>query len=58
MFNWGRVYFLQHLGEMVDELIDLCGRSAIMFPTEKQWQDPQHAAVAGEAQQGRRRRAL
>lgn len=40
LFNWGRVYFLQHLGEMVDELIDLCGRSAIMFPTEKQWQNP------------------
>ena len=25
---------------MVDELIDLCGRSAIMFPTEAQWQNP------------------
>jgi len=25
---------------MVDELIDLCGRSAVMFPTEKQWQNP------------------
>ena len=40
MFNWGRVYFLQNLGPMVDELIDLCGRSAIMFPTEKQWNNP------------------
>src|SRR5262245_13617555 len=30
LFNWGRVYFLQHLGEMVNELLDLCGRSAIM----------------------------
>jgi 3,5,6-trichloropyridin-2-ol/2,4,6-trichlorophenol monooxygenase len=40
MFNWGRVYFLQHLGEMVNELLDLCGRSAIMFPTEQQWRDP------------------
>jgi 4-hydroxyphenylacetate 3-monooxygenase/chlorophenol-4-monooxygenase component 2 len=40
MFNWGRVYFLQNLGTMVNELIDLCGRSAIMFPTEKQWQEP------------------
>ena len=26
---------------MVDELLDLCGRSAIMFPTEKQWDNPQ-----------------
>ena len=26
---------------MVNELIDLCGRSAIMFPTERQWQNPQ-----------------
>ena len=25
---------------MVHELIDLCGRAAVMFPTEKQWQDP------------------
>lgn len=41
LFNWGRVYFLQNLGPMVDELIDLCGRSAIMFPTEQQWQNPQ-----------------
>ena len=41
LFNWGRVYFLQNLGPMVDELIDLCGRSAIMFPTEKQWENPQ-----------------
>src|SRR5690242_6949265 len=41
LFNWGRVYFLQNFGAVVDELIDLCGRSAIMFPTEKQWQHPQ-----------------
>ncbi len=41
LFNWGRVYFLQNFGAMVDELIDLCGRSAIMFPTEAQWQNPQ-----------------
>jgi 4-hydroxyphenylacetate 3-monooxygenase/chlorophenol-4-monooxygenase component 2 len=25
---------------MVNELIDLCGRSAIMFPTEQQWHEP------------------
>ena len=41
LFNWGRVYFLSHMGEMVDELLDLCGRTAIMFPTEQQWQNPQ-----------------
>jgi 4-hydroxyphenylacetate 3-monooxygenase/chlorophenol-4-monooxygenase component 2 len=35
------VYFLQQFGSMVDELIDLCGRSAVMFPTEAQWQNPQ-----------------
>ena len=40
MFNWGRVYFLQYFAHMINELIDLCGRSAVMFPTEKQWQDP------------------
>jgi 3,5,6-trichloropyridin-2-ol/2,4,6-trichlorophenol monooxygenase len=33
LFNWGRVYFLQNYGAIVNELIDLCGRSAIMFPT-------------------------
>jgi 4-hydroxyphenylacetate 3-monooxygenase/chlorophenol-4-monooxygenase component 2 len=41
LFNWGRVYFLQNFGPMVDELIDLCGRSAIMFPTEQQWRHPE-----------------
>jgi aromatic ring hydroxylase len=40
LFNWGRVYFLQQFGGMIHELIDLCGRSALMFPTEAQWQDP------------------
>jgi 3,5,6-trichloropyridin-2-ol/2,4,6-trichlorophenol monooxygenase len=40
MFNWGRVYFLQHFGEMIDEVIDLCGRCAVIFPTEAQWRDP------------------
>ena len=40
MFNWGRVYFLQHFGQMIDEVIDLCGRSAVIFPTEAQWNDP------------------
>jgi 4-hydroxyphenylacetate 3-monooxygenase/chlorophenol-4-monooxygenase component 2 len=40
LFNWGRVYFLQQFGGMIQELIDLCGRSALMFPTEQQWQDP------------------
>jgi 3,5,6-trichloropyridin-2-ol/2,4,6-trichlorophenol monooxygenase len=38
--NWGRVYFLQNVGSMVDEVIDLCGRSSIMFPTQKQWDNP------------------
>jgi 4-hydroxyphenylacetate 3-monooxygenase/chlorophenol-4-monooxygenase component 2 len=41
MFNWGRVYFLQHFGQMIDEVIDLCGRSAVIFPTEAQWNDPE-----------------
>ena len=41
LFNWGRVYFLQHLGEMVDELLDLCGRCAVMFPSQQQWENPQ-----------------
>ncbi len=40
MFNWGRVYFLQQFGAMIHELIDLCGRSALLFPTEAQWYDP------------------
>ena len=39
LFNWGRVYFLENFGAMIQELVDLCGRSALMFPTEKQWQD-------------------
>lgn len=41
MFNWGRAYFLEHYPRMVNELVDLAGRSAIMYPTEAQWNDPE-----------------
>jgi 4-hydroxyphenylacetate 3-monooxygenase/chlorophenol-4-monooxygenase component 2 len=40
MFNFGRAYFLEHFSSMIYELLDLCGRSAIIFPTEEQWRDP------------------
>ena len=43
---------------MVDELIDLCGRSAIMFPTEKQWQNPQMRPWFEKLNKGAMRRAL
>jgi 4-hydroxyphenylacetate 3-monooxygenase/chlorophenol-4-monooxygenase component 2 len=39
MFNFGRAYFLEHFSAMIYELLDLCGRGAIIFPTEGQWQD-------------------
>jgi 4-hydroxyphenylacetate 3-monooxygenase len=38
--DFGRAYFLENLPRMVHELVDLCGRAAIIFPTQKQWEDP------------------
>src|SRR5262249_1047471 len=32
---------LEDLGARVDEVIDRCGRRAIMFPSEKQWENAQ-----------------
>jgi hypothetical protein len=33
---WGRVYFLEHFGHVMHELIDVCGRAANTLPTERQ----------------------
>jgi aromatic ring hydroxylase len=33
MFNFGRAYFLEHFSSMIYELLDLCGRCAVIFPT-------------------------
>lgn len=38
-FDFGRAYFLDNYATMVNELIDLCGRAALMFPSEDQWND-------------------
>lgn len=37
--DFGRAYFVKNLPEMVHELIDLCGRSALLYPSEGQWAD-------------------
>jgi 4-hydroxyphenylacetate 3-monooxygenase/chlorophenol-4-monooxygenase component 2 len=39
IYDFGRAYYLEHFSSMVYELLDLCGRSALLFPTEGQWQD-------------------
>ncbi len=39
LFNFGRAYFLQNIAIVTAELIDLCGRAAIIFPSEDQWRD-------------------
>lgn len=35
----GRAYYLEHLPAMIHELLDLCGRVALVYPTEAQWND-------------------
>ncbi|WP_060937684.1 4-hydroxyphenylacetate 3-hydroxylase N-terminal domain-containing protein [Mycolicibacterium chlorophenolicum] len=35
----GRAYFLEHYPAMIQELLDLCGRVALMYPSEGQWND-------------------
>src|SRR6266576_3713958 len=39
IYDFGRAYYLEHFSSMMYELLDLCGRSALLFPTEGQWQD-------------------
>jgi aromatic ring hydroxylase len=38
--DFGRAYYLEHLPGMRHELLDLCGRAALIFPTEGQWEQP------------------
>ncbi len=33
IYDFGRAYYLEHFSEMIYELLDLCGRSALLFPT-------------------------
>jgi 4-hydroxyphenylacetate 3-monooxygenase/chlorophenol-4-monooxygenase component 2 len=39
IYDFGRAYYLEHFPSMIYELLDLCGRSALIFPTEGQWKD-------------------
>jgi len=39
LVDFGRAYWLENLPKMAFELLDLCGRSALIFPTEKQWEN-------------------
>jgi aromatic ring hydroxylase len=40
LFDFGRIHYLEHIARMVNELIDLAGRSSLIFPSEGQWQNP------------------
>jgi aromatic ring hydroxylase len=39
IYDFGRALYLQNFSEMIYELVDLSGRSALIFATEDQWQD-------------------
>ena len=39
IYDFGRAYYLEHFSSMMYELLDLCGRSAMLFPSEGQWKD-------------------
>ncbi|MGW0083032.1 4-hydroxyphenylacetate 3-hydroxylase family protein [Streptomyces sp. NPDC003393] len=41
MFDFGRAFYLENVGTMVNEIIDLAGRASLIFPTEGQWQRPE-----------------
>lgn len=41
LFDFGRAHYLEHVPRMVNEVVDLAGRSALIFPTEKQWERPE-----------------
>lgn len=40
LFDFGRAHYLENIAEMVNELVDLAGRSSLIFPSEGQWQEP------------------
>jgi aromatic ring hydroxylase len=39
--DFGRAYFLENYTAIVDSLIEMCGRSAILLPTEADFQNPE-----------------
>jgi aromatic ring hydroxylase len=41
LFDFGRAHYLENAPRMVHELLDLAGRSSLIFPTEGQWNQPQ-----------------
>jgi aromatic ring hydroxylase len=41
MFDFGRVFYLENISRLTAELLDLCGRASLVFPTEGQWQNPE-----------------
>lgn len=41
MYDFARSYYLEKFTSMRDEVVDLCGRAALLFPTEEQWNTPE-----------------
>jgi aromatic ring hydroxylase len=41
LFDFGRAHYLENVSRMVNEVVDLAGRSALVFPTENQWNHPE-----------------
>src|SRR3546814_8207678 len=39
LFDFGRAFYLENIARMVNELVDLAGRSTLIFPTEGQWEN-------------------
>jgi len=39
LFDFGRAYYLENIARMTAELVDLAGRSALLFASEGQWQN-------------------
>ena len=45
IYDFGRALYLENFSAMIYELVDLSGRSALLFASEDQWQDPQLNAL-------------
>jgi 4-hydroxyphenylacetate 3-monooxygenase/chlorophenol-4-monooxygenase component 2 len=39
IYDFGRALYLEHFSQMIYELVDLSGRSALIFASEDQWND-------------------
>jgi aromatic ring hydroxylase len=39
-YDFGRAHYLENVGRLTEKIVDICGRSAVLLPTEKDFEVP------------------